>query len=386
VPQITRLANGQFALSWQQKRFDGGYNFAMAVGNGDHWSDVHAIAGGPNLSMFTADLPGIAEMPDAALLAYWELKDSESGDPYATKIQTSISHDEGRTWESIRQPYSDALAGQHSFLSWFPMQEGGVGLVWLDAQQRALVRKTATMMSGHSAMDWERGAIGLRCARLGPSGEIVGESFIVPITCECCPTSATTTAEGPVVVYRGRVDPPGTKPADVDDNRPTIRDIYLTRFEKGRWTTPHLVHADNWVINACPDNGPAVDAAGNQLAVAWWTASENTPKVQIAFSPNAGDSFGPPIQIDANHAEGQVSVAILPGEPTAAVVGWLQDSQVRARYVSASGALGPIATLGPSPRHSRLPHWYLSDGSILATWTAKTVNGPQIKLSRLIRQ
>ncbi len=386
VPQVTRLADGKFAVSWQQKRSDAGYKFAMAVGDGEHWSNVRTIAGGPNLSMFTADLPGIAAMQDDALLAYWELKDTESGDPYATKIQTAISHDEGRTWETVKQPYSDALAGQHSFLSWFPIQESGVGLVWLDAQQRALVRKTSMMTGGHSAMDSEHGAIGLRWARLGPNGETVSDSFVVPITCECCPTSAALTKGGPVVLYRGRIDPPGTTPAEVDDNRPTIRDIDLTRLENGHWTAPHTVHADNWVINACPDNGPAVDAAGNQVAVAWWTASGNTPKVQVAFSTNAGDSFGPAIRIDAAHAEGQVTVAILHGEPMAAVVGWLEDGQVRARYVSASGALGPIATLGPSPRHSRLPRWYLSDGSILAGWTEKTTSGTQIKLCRLIRQ
>jgi len=386
VPQLTRLANGKFAVSWQQHRSDGGYDFAMAVGDGDHWSDVRMIAGGPNLSMFTADLPGIAEMAVGSHLAYWELKDTDSGDPYATKIQTAISHDEGRSWEAVKQPYSDALAGQHSFLSCFPMAESGVGLVWLDAQQRALVRKTAMMTGGHSAMDSERGAIGLRCARLTPKGEPVSDSFIVPITCECCPTSAALTARGPVVLYRGRVDPPGTIPAEVDDNRPTIRDIYLTRLEKGRWTTPHTVHADNWVINACPDNGPAVDAAGNQVAVAWWTASGNAPKVQMAFSADAGDSFGPAIRIDSSHGEGQVTVAILPGEPMEAVVGWLEDGQVRARSVSATGDLGPITTLGPSPRHSRLPRWYLSDGSILAGWTAKTTSGTQVRLSRLIRQ
>lgn len=386
VPQVTKLGDGKFAVSWQQKRSDAGYNFAMAVGDGDHWSDIRMIAAGPNLSLFTADLPGIAEMADGALLAYWELKDTDSGDPYATKIQTSISRDQGRTWEAVKQPYSDALAGQHSFLSWFPMQDRGVGLVWLDAQQRALVRKTAMMTGGHSAMDSEHGAIGLRCARLGSTGETVNDSFVVPITCECCPTSAALTAKGPVVLYRGRVDPPGTKPADVDDNRPTIRDIYLTRLEKGHWTAPHTVYADNWVINACPDNGPAVDAAGDQVAAAWWTASENAPKVEIAFSANAGDSFGPPIRVDAARAEGQVTVAILPGEPMEAVVGWLEDGQVRARSVSATGALGPITSLGTSPRHSRLPRWYLSDGQILAGWTAKTAsNGTQVRLSRLIR-
>jgi len=53
----------------------------MAVHQGEVWSEVRTIARGPNLSMFSADLPGVAQLPGGALLAYWELKDSRDGDP-----------------------------------------------------------------------------------------------------------------------------------------------------------------------------------------------------------------------------------------------------------------------------------------------------------------
>ena len=91
VPQVTRLSDGRVVLSWQERLQGSGYTFAMAIRSRDEWSSVRTIATGPNLSMFSADLPGIAELPDGALLAYWELKDSRDGDPYATAIQTSVS-------------------------------------------------------------------------------------------------------------------------------------------------------------------------------------------------------------------------------------------------------------------------------------------------------
>jgi cytochrome c-type biogenesis protein CcmH/NrfF len=55
-----------------------------------------------------------------------------------------------------------------------------------------------------------------------------------------------------------------------------------------------------------------------------------------------------------------------------AVVGWLDDGEVRARYVSAGGTF-PAAAVVPRRR-------------VDPPWTAKTVNGSQIKLCRLIRQ
>jgi hypothetical protein len=132
---------------------------------------------------------------------------------------------------------------------------------------------------GHKDM----GSIGLRYAHLNAAGSLVDERFVDPITCECCPTSAAVTASGPVVVYRRRAEAPGTKPSEVREDRPTVRDIYITRLVRGEWSAPHLVHADKWVINGCPDNGPAADSEGNAVVVAWWTRAGSAPKVEAAF-------------------------------------------------------------------------------------------------------
>jgi len=96
----------------------------------------------------------------------------------------------------------------------------------------------------------------------------------------------------------------------VDPSRATVRDIYITRLQGDDWTEPHVVHADNWVINGCPDNGPSVDANGKNVAVAWWTRSGDQPKVQVAFSKDAGDTFGPLIRVDSGNGEGQVTVIL----------------------------------------------------------------------------
>ncbi len=386
MPQVTAIGPGKLLLSWQTPLSGGGYTFAMATGDGSHWSEVRRIDSGPKLSMYSADLPGVAPLPNGALLAYWESKDATSKDPYGTAIKTSVSRDAGKTWSPVARPYRDLHQGQHSFLSWFPLHDG-VGLAWLDAQQQAVVRERAS----HSAHNLLRqsmsaedtmGSVGLRYAALNREGRVTSDSFIDPITCECCPTSAALTSQGPVVVYRNREELPGTKPDEVRVARPTVRDIYLSRFDGTQWSTPHPVHSDHWVINACPDNGPAVAAKDNALAVAWWTRADDEPRVQVAFSSDSGDSFGPPIRVDRAKGEGQVTLALLKGGKSA-VVGWLEDGRTWARLVSADNSKADAVLLGPSPNHSRLPKWIAENDGVTAVWTSRTGGVNHIEVSQL---
>jgi len=69
VPQATRLSSGRLLVSWQRPLESGGYSFEMAIRNGKSWSEVRTFASGKNLSMFTADLPAVVELPNGNLLA-----------------------------------------------------------------------------------------------------------------------------------------------------------------------------------------------------------------------------------------------------------------------------------------------------------------------------
>ncbi|HTT22566.1 MAG TPA: sialidase family protein [Candidatus Sulfotelmatobacter sp.] len=379
VPQATRLSAGGLVVSWQRPLPTGGYVFEMALGDGVRWSPVRTIASG-NLSMFTADLPAVAELSNGNLFAYWELKEATEDDPYATTIQTAISTDEGKTWGHPIAPYSEKLAGQHSFIASFPDHDG-IGLLWLDAAEQSKLR-VAAHGTGHATSP-EMGSIGLRYATLNNHGDVSRGSFVDPITCECCPTSAALTDRGPVVAYRGRQEANGAKPSEVDPSRPTVRDIYVSRLDGDHWTKPRPVHADNWIINACPDNGPSVDAHGNRLVVAWWTESADQPKVQVAFSEDAGDTFTQPIRVDAGKGEGQVTAVLLPDHKSA-IVGWLEGGTTWARFIRETGETSAAVSLGPTPRHSRLPRWVVNgDHHVTAVWTRKDHDAPSVAVSRI---
>ena len=131
------------------------------------------------------------------------------------------------------------------------------------------------------------------------------------------PTDAAVTADGPIVVYRDRSD---------DE----IRDISVSRLIDGKWSDPVPVHRDNWKIQACPVNGPAIDARGRDVVVAWFSAVGNQPKAFAAFSKDAGRSFGPPIRLDGGVTLGRVDVVLLPDG--SAIAGYIEQVEQRSQF------------------------------------------------------
>ena len=180
-------------------------------------------------------------------------------------------------------------------------------------------------------------------------------------TCDCCQTAAAMTSRGPVVLYRDR-------------SESELRDMAVTRLVGGRWTTPTPLHRDGWTIDACPVNGPAISAIGDRIAAVWFTGARDTAKVQLAFSTDAGASFGTPIRIDGGMPTGRVDVELL--DDGDAVVTWIEQtasnaSAVRARIVSADGAAETpltVTTLA-NGRASGFPRMTRRRSDIVLAWS-----------------
>ena len=68
-----------------------------------------------------------------------------------------------------------------------------------------------------------------------------------------------------IVVYRDKSD------GEFETSR-------SSRFSGGQWSAPAIVHADDWQINGCPVNGPAIAALGNDVAVAWYQVKDGEPQ------------------------------------------------------------------------------------------------------------
>ncbi len=124
----------------------------------------------------------------------------------------------------------------------------------------------------------------------------------------------------PVVAFRNRADG-------------EIRDIYVSRLVSSGWTSSVPVHDDGWVFGGCPVNGPAMAARGAQVAVAWFTAPNNEPRVYVAFSEDAAQTFGQPVRVDHARALGRVDVELL--DDGSALVTWLEHDPAGSRGAAA---------------------------------------------------
>jgi hypothetical protein len=197
----------------------------------------------------------------------------------------------------------------------------------------------------------------LRYAAIDGEGNLSDETQLDERVCECCGTSAAVTSQGPIAVYRDR-----------SENE--LRDIYLVRQVNGSWTTPRPVFAE---INGCPVNGPAVTANGTRVTVAWFTSAANTPRVKIAFSQDAGVTFGQPIQVDDGENVGRVDALLLPDG--SALVCWLsgntEGGQIKVRHIQADGRVGPVSVIAQTDisRSSGFPRMAPLGDEVLFAWT-----------------
>jgi hypothetical protein len=161
----------------------------------------------------------------------------------------------------------------------------------------------------------------------------------------------------------------------------------MTRLVSGEWTEGRAVHADGWETGACPVNGPSVAARGDDVVVAWFTAAGGVPRVNVAFSGNAGRSFGEPVGVDSGDPAGRVDVLLL--EDGAALVTWLERTggefaEVRMRHVSQGGRLGdPVSVRSSSSgRASGFPRMVeMPEGRVLLAWTDAERTLPQVRLA-----
>jgi len=204
----------------------------------------------------------------------------------------------------------------------------------------------------------------LRYVKVKRDGTLTDEAALDTRVCECCQTSAALTADGPVVVYRDR-------------SEQEMRDISIVRLRDGKWSQPRAVFPDNWQINGCPVNGPAVAAAGRRVAVAWYTGAGNAPRVKLAFSNDAGENFGAPVTVDDGNPVGRVDVLLL--ADGSALVCWLEKlpggGEVRLRRVSPDGEHEQAITVSSSgtARSNGFPQMARAGNALVFAWTGSRV-------------
>jgi hypothetical protein len=366
-PNLFATADGRVFLSWIEKLGDDRHTLKFAVLRQGKWSPPQTIAEGRNWFVNWADFPSLIELQDGSLVAHWLVK--SAAQTYAYNINLSRSSDGGKTWSKPLVPHRDHTPTEHGFVSLLPLSKGRAGIVWLDGRNFN-TKEGEKAHGGHGSMSDE---MTLRYALMDARGKLSDEAQIDARACECCQTSAAVTGEGLIVAYRDR-------------SEKEVRDIAIARQVKGKWMPPSVPHKDDWQINGCPVNGPSIAAAGKKVVVAWFTAAKDVAKVKVAFSDDAGATFGEAIQADDGKPLGRVEVLMLPDQ--AALLVWLERSEkgaeIRARRIQADATKGASFVVAQSnvARASGFPQIALSKDEIIFAWTQTTPEA-RVKLSTM---
>ena len=340
APQLTASARGVL-VSWLEQA-DPNFNLKFAERSNGSWSAAQTIASDKNWFVSAADVPTVMRMTNGTLVANWYPAVDFRLEAY--DIRLAYSKDEGKTWSPPLVPHHDKTRTQHGFVSMFEMPAGGLGLVWLDGRNQGKQPEDAEMALYFASYDtaWKQTA------------EVAANTRV----CECCTTSAAVTPDGVVAAFRDR------SPKE-------IRDIHVTRFDGGKWTDAQAVHDDNWEVDSCPVNGPALSARGRQLAAAWFSGKDDKGQAFAAFSTDAGRSWGPPIKLEDEASLGHVDIEML--DDGSAVATWVEfaneRSQFRMRRIEPSGTRSAAITISGNSRVSGYPRVARSGNELVFAWT-----------------
>jgi hypothetical protein len=337
-------------MSWFEKTGERRHALRVAVRTDGAWSDARTVVEGDNLFVNWADFPSILELPDGTWVVHW-LQKAAPG-TYAYHVKLAMSRDQGATWSAPVTPHRDDSPTEHGFVS-LVAWEGGAGVLWLDGRAMG----GGTPAAGDHGTS--RGAMSIRFTTVGTDGSLGQDVLLDDRTCECCQTALARTTSGLVAAYRDR-------------SETEIRNIAVTRLVDGRWTEPAPVADDQWHYPGCPVNGPSLSAAGDTVAIAWYTAPGQQPRALVAFSLDGGATWGAPIRVDDGMPLGRVDLELL-GDGSA-LVSWLEATgaaEVRARRVHRDGVVEPswmVAATSES-RASGFPRMARAGGEIVFAWT-----------------
>lgn len=266
-------------MSWVEQR-DSLAILKFAQYKSDAWSAPLTIAEGTDWFVNWADFPAIA-VNDGNIFAHYLKKSAP--DTYAYDVQYTVFNKDLGQWSTPQKLHTDTTQSEHGFVSVIPYKEGFMA-TWLDG--RTTVNRPDSLKQ-----------MTLRAGFVNADGSLGKQWELDQRVCDCCSTSISNSPEGPIVVYRDRSDR-------------EIRDIYFTKFEAGNWSESKPVYIDNWEINGCPVNGPAIAANANTTSAVWFTAANDRPMVNLVMSKDINQGFGDPIRLDIRPAIGRVAVQI----------------------------------------------------------------------------
>ena len=288
-------SNDELIMSWIEQNEDSSASLYMSTLKNEKFDEVLEVASGNNWFVNWADFPSVVSYKDDPnkLAAHW-LQKSSSG-TYDYDVMISQSKDGGKTWMQPFILHQDGIKAEHGFVSLSPLGNNRMMAVWLDGRHTKNNEDNTKEANGKSEHK-HQGSMTLRSCEFDIENNLYESVELDSRVCECCQTDLSINKQGKaLVVYRDRSDT-------------EVRDIFIKRKIKDQWLNPKPVWSEGWYVPGCPVNGPAIASSDSLVAVAWYTESAQTPKVQLAFSKDNGSDFSKPILVDNGNPIGRVDL------------------------------------------------------------------------------
>jgi len=346
-PRLVSTQDGGLLMSWFEKIDSVNWSLNWSEFQNKKWSISKTISSSRAYFVNWADFPSIYHIGGDSIAAHW-LERSGAG-TYDYDIKVVTSYNRGESWSSPQTPHNDGTLGEHGFLSFFNDMNNDLGMIWLDGRN---------MSSSHSDMGY--GAMNLYQTSSNEKSGMILEKKLDGRVCECCPTSAVRTQNSLIFAYRDR-------------GESEIRDINIVRCTMDKCDDPYPVYKDNWKIAGCPVNGPMLASDDNNVAIAWYTAPNNQPMVNLAFSNDEGVSFESPIRLDMSKPIGRVDLTWI--SPYEVMASWIESSEqttnIVASIISRDGSINTpyiVSEIQPG-RVSGYPQMEKVNNQIMFAWT-----------------
>ena len=359
APRLSVDADDRLLLSYL-KETDEGHALQFVRYNDGAWASPQTVAEGADWFANWADTPGVRSV-DEWLFAHWLVRSGPGTFHY--DIHAAWSSDGGATWSDPFILHGESRQAEHGFLSSVVLDDGALGVAWLDGRDTVSDEEPHTSEHDHHAHATDQGAMSLRWARFEPGAtEPTRDMELDDRVCDCCMTASVREGADVRILYRDRTET-------------EIRDIASARITPSGYENEGRVAQDDWEISACPVEGPAAARRGATTDAIWFTRSEGAPKVFWAQTENDSANLGSPMRIDQGDPAGRVGAVAVDERRT--LLTWIEaadsgnaDGHIMARMVRASDVsdaseLVPIST----QRASGFPVLARTEAGAWIAWT-----------------
>jgi hypothetical protein len=347
---------------------DAGRTFAAPVRVNDIAGDVSAGGEQP---------PRVIVKGSAVDVVWVSKRDGVAG------IRAATSTDGGRTFASARSITPAGVTGARGWESASLGADGVVHAVWLDGRNhvppspssndRASAGPKAAAPAGKHQHEGAPMRQDIYHA-MWKGDEAPIETAVAANVCFCCKTAIVSRGADVFVAWR-HLFPGG------------VRDIAIARSSDGGRTfqEPTRVSADNWQIDACPDDGPAMTVDGEGvLRITWPTLVTDGGAKRVIFettSRDGGATFSPRTRVDTAEG-GAAHPRIATGPAGRSAVVWDELAQGSRRVVFRLTGEGSPVVLSTGRIASYPAIAAVGDGFVVA-WTDQSDQQSTIRALRV---